>query len=406
MILVLLTAWVLCATAQHTTPQGCGFSPTASDKTTPNCYQWVIDSLATNAPTLQMLQKQLQADEAANNAGSFFDNPELEVALYTSRPDVGPRHDIRLTQRVEFPLYYIHRNRIRKLQNDIARSNYQSHRTEWIKEVQQVCSHIVYYNAYVSLYAHCVDNTRKVANIYEKRLRQGDCSVLDYNRMQTELAAVGNKLHMAQVEHALMADNLLMLAGGMNIELKQDTFAAVLLPTNFEEWLSEVKRRTPTLQMLEQESIAAAESLTLSKLAWLPALTVGYAAELSPDDKYHGIAAGIALPLWQRQGTVREARLAQQASQAALADAQTRFEGRMRALYTKASALQKTLADLSATLQRHNSEELLLRALEAGAIPLEYYLQPVEFYHDTEIYILEIQHELEETVIELLCYTF
>lgn len=364
-------------------------------------YRWVVDSLQHSAPTLQMLQKQLQANEASAKAGSLFADPELEVALYTSQPDEGTRHDLRLTQRIEFPLYYVHRSRIRRLQADMAQSDYLVHRNEWVKEVYQVCSHIVYYNAYVKLYAHCAENTQKVASIYEERLRQGDCSILDYNRMQTELAAVENKLHIAQVEHALMADNLLMLAGGIGIEIQQDTFSPVTLPANFDEWLDSVRQQTPALQLIAQQNSAAAENLTLNKLAWLPAVTIGYAAELTPGENYRGATAGLALPLWQRHGTVREARLQQQASQAALNDAQTRFKGSMKALYTKALALQRALNNLDATLQRHNSEELLFRALKAGEITLEYYLQQVEFYHDTEIDILEIQHELEQTVIEL-----
>lgn len=371
-----------------------------------NQYQWVLDTLEHNSMTLKMLEQRRDANQAEATAGSLLENPTLEVSLFGLSPRAasGPRHDVRVGQTFDFPTVYVHRQRIRQLNAAMAQSGYERHRMEFMLEARNVCTDLVYYNAYVTLYSHCVESARRVAEIYGRRLESGDCSVIDYNRTQTELAAVETKLRAAETERDLMRDNLRMLNQGKAIAFVQDTFSPVSLPGRFEDWLDEAQRRNPLLTELSQQSAAGAENVALSKALWVPKLTAGYVSEVTSDEAFRGLSLGLSLPLWERKGTVKQATLRQAADKAEYDDAVARYRSHMRGLYAKAATLERNLTTLRGVLDRYNSEELLLKSLNAGEISLEYYLQSVEFYHDTEIDILEMEHELEHTVQELYQY--
>ena len=121
-------------------------------------------------------------------------------------------------------------------------------------------------------------------------------------------------------------------------------------------------------------------------------------------DTYRGFALQATLPLWRQKGTIKKSRLAETAAQAEYDNEYALQYNHLKGLYRKAVALQQNLKHLQQTFDTFNSEDLLLKAFEAGEISLEDYLRQVEFYHDSEISILEIAHELEQTVLQLESY--
>ena len=55
----------------------------------------------------------------------------------------------------------------------------------------------------------------------------------------------------------------------------------------------------------------------------------------------------------------------------------------------------RNVENLKEALRQYDSQEYLMRALEAGEITLEQYLQQSEFYLEIELQVWEVSHELE-----------
>ena len=365
-------------------------------------YQWVLDSLEKNNPGFKALKAKNEAEKAEANATAFLDNPEVEFGYYWGAPStIGKRWDLSVTQPFDMPSVYVHKNRIRKLMTEFSDNEYARHRIELITETKNACADMIYYNAYVTLYAHCVESARRVAELFERKMEAGECGILEYHRVEMDLAAIENKLHSAEAERDMMLDNLQMLNGGKPLAFDKDSFDDVVLPENFEQWFEKAAAKNPELRLLKQQQTLSEEQTKLAKAEWLPRMAVGYASENVVGETFRGVTVQATLPLWHQKGTIKKARALEQYAQAEYDNTYARQYNQLKGLYRKAQTLKHNLQNLKETFAKYNSEELLLKAFEAGEIKLESYLQQVEFYHDSEIEILEIEHELEHTLLAL-----
>lgn len=365
-------------------------------------YGWVIDSLEKNSPGFKALKARNDAEKAEARATTFLDNPEVAFGYYWGSPsDIGKRWDLSVTQSFEMPSVYVHKNRIRKLTTEYSDNDYARQRIELLTEAMEACADMVYYNAYVTLYAHCVKNARRVAELYERKLEAGECGILEYNRVAMDLASIENKLHSAEAERDMMLDNLKMLNGGKQLAFAQDKYERVNLPSDFDQWFEKASSKNPELKLLKQQQTISEEQAKLAKSEWLPKMAVGYASENVVGETFRGVTVQATLPLWHQKGTIKKAQAQERYAQAEYENIYARQYNHLKGLYRKAQTLSHNLQNLQETFTRFNSEELLLKAFEAGEITLENYLQQVEFYHDSEIEILEIAHELEHTVLAL-----
>lgn len=370
-----------------------------------NHYQWVLDTLMVNSPAFRAIAIERDAAQADATAGALLDNPEVEFGYFWPDPQNNEkRWDLKVMQPFEMPQVYVHRARIRHLMSECANADYNRHRIELLTEAQRVCSDMVYYNAYVTLYSHCVKSAEQLSKIFEKKLQAGECTILEYNRVQMDLAATQNKLRMAEAERDMMADDLQMLNGGKPLAFVQDTFSPTPLPENYEEWFAVASEKSPALTALRQKQTLNKEQTALAKSEWWPRFAAGYVSENVVGDTYRGFALQATLPLWRQKGTIKKSRLAETAAQAEYDNEYALQYNHLKGLYRKAVALQQNLRHLQQTFDTFNSESLLLKAFEAGEISLEDYLRQIEFYHDSEISILEIAHELEQTVLQLESY--
>ena len=108
--------------------------------------------------------------------------------------------------------------------------------------------------------------------------------------------------------------------------------------------------------------------------------------------RYHD---GIDSPLWSQQRSVRAARLEAEAAQQELDTQRKKLLEHLHCMYHRHEGLMHNVENLKEALRQYDSQEYLMRALEAGEITLEQYLQQSEFYLEIELQVWEVSHELE-----------
>lgn len=364
-------------------------------------YQWVLTQLEQNSVSFLLLQHSKDAQEAAALSVPLLDNPVVDFGYYWGAPDeTGNRHDLSVQQQFDFPTAYRHRLTLRRLRQQASGLEYRLARMALRYETQQLCSDLVYYNRYIALYRQRMVNADGVARLYEKKLAAGECGILDYNRAQTVLTTIQNNLLLAQTERDMLQDNLTTLNGGTPLSFMQDTFATASLPLCFETWYNEVKTNAAELQQLDNQVDMQEQEARLSSALRLPKLAVGYADEITVGSTFRGATLGITLPIWN----TREAKAAQLQASVAKQSREVyerRCHTRLLGLYNKATTLRQSLTNMQLTRQQYNSDNLLLKALTAGELSLEDYLQQEQFYLDYKLSLLETQHELDVILLQL-----
>lgn len=364
-------------------------------------YEEVLAQIMQNSPRMQALERHRDAQKSSVVATAMLEAPEVEFSYFKGSPtDIGNRWDLSVEQSFDLPGVYINRSKIRSLQQVDADFEYELSRIEFLKEVQMICSEVVYQKRMVDVLSRCAQNAQNIAQNYEKRMISGDCSILEYNRAQMEYASAENKLSMANLNLVLLQNKLKIYNGGKAIDYAFSDFAATNI-INEEFSVTNYTSKNPALKALDNQCQIAHYESNLAKSEMLPRFSVGYASENVVGETFRGVTASMQLPLWNGAKGVRAAKTASMAKQQLYDNAVQELSLDIEGLYSKVQSLKQSVAQLQQSMSSVNSIELLKKSLDAGQISLEEYLLEVDFYIDSEISILDAQKELDQTLIEL-----
>lgn len=369
-------------------------------------YAQVLKDVEANNPVLLAAQKRAEAQQTAAHVGALLPNPEVEAAYFWGDPSsVGIRWDLGISQSFEMPSVMVRRARLRNLQEQAAGLDYQVVRNATLLEAQLTCADIIYYRALGMIYTRRCQAAIRIADLYQRRYAAGDCSILDYNRAQMNLADVQNRAAEINLQGDHAVHDLQRLVGGEVYPFYQSEYEEVRVETSFESWYEQLEMQNPSLRLLDNQVEAARYQRQLSRAQWLPEVSVGYASENVVGQSFRGVKVGLSLPIWSQQRAVKASRLAEAAATEELSSQRTEWFSRLQCMFHRHEALIRNVGNLREAFQRCNSIDLLDKALEAGEISLEQYLLEADYYYNIEMQIWDVAHELEQLHLHLYSIT-
>ena len=369
-------------------------------------YAQVLKDVEANNPVLLAAQKRAEAQQTAAHVGALLPNPEVEAAYYWGDPaSVGIRWDLGISQSFEMPSVMVRRARLRNLQEQAAGLDYKVIRNATLLEAQLTCADIIYYRALGMIYTRRCQAAIRIADLYQRRYAAGDCSILDYNRAQMNLADVQNRAAEINLQGDHAVHDLQRLVGGESYSFYQGEYEEVRVETSFESWYEQLEMQNPSLRLLDNQVEAARYRQQLSRAQWLPEVSVGYASENVVGQSFRGVKVGLSLPIWSQQRAVKASRLAEAAATEELSSQRTEWFSRLQCMFHRHEALIRNVGNLREAFQRCNSIDLLDKALEAGEISLEQYLLEADYYYNIEMQIWDVAHELEQLHLHLYSIT-
>ena len=369
-------------------------------------YAQVLKDVEANNPVLLAARKRAEAQQTAAHVGALLPNPEVEAAYFWGDPaSVGIRWDLGISQSFEMPSVLVRRARLRNLQEQAAGLDYQVVRNATLLETQLTCADIIYYRALGMIYTRRCQAAIRIADLYQRRYAAGDCSILDYNRAQINLADVQNRAAEINLQGDHAVHDLQRLVGGESYLFYQSEYEEVRVETSFESWYEQLEMQNPSLRLLDNQVEAARYQRQLSRAQWLPEMSVGYASENVVGQSFRGVKVGLSLPIWSQQRAVKASRLAEAAATEELSSQRTEWFSRLQCMFHRHEALIRNVGNLKEAFQRCNSIDLLDKALDAGEISLEQYLLEADYYYNIEMQIWDTAHELEQLHLHLYSIT-
>lgn len=360
-------------------------------------YKSVVDQVATG-PLAMSLYEQNMAAYTGIYTEPLLANPEVEGAYLLGAPgSIGNRWDLGVSQEFEFPTAYRHKKKLRELQANSIMLDFTRRRMELCREAQDICADLVYFNGLIVLLQNSYNSASEMVALYEKRMQSGDCSILDYNRVQLEMADKQKELMLAQTERDMLLSDLRMLSGNMELTFSQSTYEPVritYLPEQYVENHPDVKEQRNQLRIDSTE-------WRLARAHRLPDFTVGYSSENEATEAFRGVKVGLSIPLWKNRGAECKAVCQMASTKMLLEISERRTRNHVDALYNKAMTLNGYAENMQNILNENNGEELLKKAFDAQELPLERYLLDQDSYNDNRKSLLEVQRELEHVILEL-----
>lgn len=362
----------------------------------------ILLEIEKNNTTLAALKQQAEAESIGNKSGIFIPNPEVEFNYLWGTPGIiGTRTDFRVTQSVDFPTAYGIKNRISDLKNEQLLLEY---RKEWYSirlHARQHCYEVVYYNALIDELTKRVDHAWRISQSYQSKFDVGETNILEYNKAQLNLLNADKALEVAEIGRNAQLAELTRLNGGLAVEVTEKEFQPVVIPSGFDQWISQAESQNPMLAWITKEVEISRKQEVLSKAMALPKLQAGYMSESVVGEKYQGISLGVSIPLWENKNQVKYAQARWQAMESVAADHKLQFYNHLKALYDKAAALQKNVLGYRESLRQYANAGFLKTALDKGEISLINYITEFSFYYESINNLLSLERDLNMINAEL-----
>lgn len=366
-------------------------------------YQQVLKAVEENNALLKAASLQRDAKQMESHAGVLLHNPEVNGGYFLGTPEeIGKRWDLSVSQSFDMPSVIVRKARLRDLAENAAKLGYAVTRNHILFETQQVCADLVYYRAVANLWDERTATASAIVDLYSKRLAAGDCSILDYNRAMMSQAEVQRAAAEAVLNARDLMTQLNVLTGADQVyDFHENVYEEVDLPGNFKEWYEQWEMENPALQMLDNQVQTSNQQALLSRAEWLPEMSVGYASENIVGETFRGVTVGLTLPIWSQPRVAKAAKLNAQAVSQELQAQRLSLYAQQECLFHHLYALRLNVNNLKGAYERYGSMTLLYKALEAGEIELEQYLQQSDALVDIQLQILDLSRQFEQGWLQL-----
>lgn len=370
-----------------------------------NSIDDVLRLIEINNAALQALRHETEARKLENRSGIALDDPEVEFGYQWGSPAaVSDKLELSVTQSFDLSAVVGLKSKVAKEQNKLADWQYQAERRQILLEAKNLCLELVYYNAIEKILASYREQARQLVEHQRKSLESGYGNRLEYNNAVLRLAAVEGEYTQMETGKRTVLARLTAMNGGETPEFNASAYEALDMPENFDDWFEKASAENPDLQYAEQSVLVQKKQLALSKSQWAPAISLGYAGEFEGDERHHGIAVGISLPLWANMHQVKQSKAAMQAAQYRQEDTRLQFRSSMEILYRQTLGLKRVAEIYRASLNESDNRALLQKALNEGSISVLSYLTEMDLYYEAVQRTLEAEKDFRQSYAELSAF--
>lgn len=310
-----------------------------------------------------------------------------------------------VSQEFDFPTIYRARGKSVSLRQNALDHEYAVLRRDILLETQKL-----YYDLLTATGKRCILNERLSAadsllSICEKRMKAGDATMLEYNkvsidRMTVMAEAVANdgeteRIRLELERLGLAPEVLKKLRISQNCSYWDDIPQPT--PYDLEDKGADISCAEATLQLAEQD-------VKISQMEWLPKLTVGYRRNTEYEESaVNGFLIGVSMPLFSNSKKVNAARMRKNAAEQQLESKRHQTENRRRSLQAEASNLRKQLAMYDVSLMRRTLTTLL-HAVNAGELTIAAYYNEADNVYSKLQDRLTIENNYNKIIAELSAY--
>ncbi len=365
----------------------------------------IVSQIIKNNPTLQALTTSNNADRVGNKTDLYLANPEVNFNyLFANSNTFGNRTDLSVSQSFDFPSAYVYKYQMATLKNDQLPYTYQQTLNQIVLQTKLTCCDLIYYNLLLKEYQKRYDIAVKIASATKRKFESGESTMLEVNKAELNKFTISKEIERIQLEKELFLNQLVGLNGNIPLQFEDTLFILQQIPSDFEQWVSQVEQRDPTLKLMKLEIEWYEKQKKYAIAMSLPKFKVGYMSELMSNQDFRGVSFGMSIPLWENKNKIKYAKLKTEAIQNYEMAKKIQFYNHLKALHTKTITLQNSLFEYELNLAMYNNMDLLNMALENGEIDLIHFMMEQSFYYESLENLLEMKRDLSKAVAEMSIY--
>lgn len=364
----------------------------------------LLQAVERHSPGLQSAAATVRSNQIEARTGNTLPNPELEyIHSWGSSGAVG-EDEFTATQGFDFPTAYVQRTRAARAREDAAQASYRQVRMETLLQARLAVQEILYLQKRIEVDSLRLADAEFARQIARVRAQAGDITSIEENRIEFQSLSARNNLTRTRMALETALTSLSSLSGlslGADVQIEPMPLPA-LAP--LEQVLEQAYAVDPALSAARASGQAAQADRRLAVSLALPKFSAGYKYSSSDGAKFHGVIAGMSIPLFESRNTVRLARARQAEVEATTLALETNLTADLTAKYSQACRLEAMSRTYQSGGDGAGKSALLRKALQEGSLTiLEYFteLDPVYRHMDE---INELLYNYRSLLIELNKY--
>lgn len=364
----------------------------------------LLQAVERHSPGLQSAAATARSNQIEARTGNTLPNPELEyIHSWGSSGAVG-EDEFTATQGFDFPTAYVQRTRAARAREDAAQASYRQVRMETLLQARLAVQEILYLQKRIEVDSLRLADAEFARQIARVRAQAGDITSIEENRIEFQSLSARNNLTRTRMALETALTSLSSLSGlslGADVQIEPMPLPA-LAP--LAQVLEQAYAADPALSAARASGQAAQADRRLAVSLALPKFSAGYKYSSSDGAKFHGVIAGMSIPLFESRNTVRLARARQAEVEATTLALETNLTADLTAKYSQACRLEAMSRTYQSGGEGAEKSALLRKALQEGSLTiLEYFteLDPVYRHMDE---INELSYNYRSLLIELNKY--
>ena len=365
----------------------------------------LLQAVERHSPGLQSAAATARSNQIEARTGNTLPNPELEyIHSWGSSGAVG-EDEFTATQGFDFPTAYVQRTRAARAREDAAQASYRQVRMETLLQARLAVQEILYLQKRIEVDSLRLADAEFARQIARVRAQAGDITSIEENRIEFQSLSARNNLTRTRMALETALTSLSSLSGlslGTDVQIEPMPLPA-LAP--LAQVLEQAYAADPALSAARASGQAAQADRRLAVSLALPKFSAGYKYSSSDGAKFHGVIAGMSIPLFESRNTVRLARARQAEVEATTLALETNLTADLTAKYSQACRLEAMSRTYQSGGDGAGKSALLRKALQEGSLTiLEYFteLDPVYRHMDE---VNELLYNYRSLLIELNKYT-
>ena len=188
----------------------------------------VLLSVERNNKELQALQKSNEAQMVEYRSGNIVEDPTIEYSPFFAPGTKGvASSELVVKLGFDFPTLYASRNKAGKMQQTALDMQYQLRRRDILLEAKKICLDLIRLNQERALLDERMRNADELLAMFERRLAEGDASLLDVNKIRMDRMNVNTEVVQNGTERATLLQSLTALNGNQPLTFDAAAYPAV-----------------------------------------------------------------------------------------------------------------------------------------------------------------------------------
>ena len=367
-----------------------------------NTIDNVLDRISENNLRIRSTEEMVKYRSAEYTVGLAPYDPFVSYNhLFGSPGSIGDEKEFSLDFMFDFPTVYSKKNSLADLRSSHLIYDQLMIKQEVLLEAKLICIEIIYYYRRKNELTERYETAERIHQYLRTKLNEGDLNIMEVNKARLQAVTIKSEIELNEIEITHLNTKLTELNGGKYISYADTDYPVFEVPS-FTVLEGEIEEYDPLIKHLNSEYRIIKQEVEVNEALRLPKIEIGYRYKNQLGGNFNGFHAGISIPLWEKNNTVRTKELQAVYTKSLMDEHINEHYFEVKQLYDRYVAFRNTINESKDIINSIDNIPLYERALLAGEISSIEYLLETTYLYSVIDKMDSLEKEMNLTLAELL----